>query len=487
MNIRQRTSSRPRGRLRIGLTAVTVLASLIAAAPPATAAEPEVAIHTGAIDGAEFRVDVPADWNGTLLLYSHHYRYVGMPNPAVVTPSDLEQGPRMDGVALRDILLDQGYALAASAYATVGWSMEDALRDQPRLMDWFTSNVGKPKRVIAWGLSAGGLASMLLAQQDRRINGAVSLCADASGVVNQMNLRLDAAYVINVLLAGGELEVGRITDPVGNATRAIDVINRAAAGDPLSRARLLMAAAIANFPAQIDGHATAPVTDPYVAAQMVRWILINAHLDVTFGPGRKEIEDRAGGNPMWNVGVDYRKAFERSSGRKLVEQAYQAAGGNLGADLDALQRGPRVPFEPIAVGYMTRYGGAPAIGLNTPTMTLHTTVDAGAPVEHERVLAERMRQLGRAHLLRQAYTARGFTCSFSAAEVAVTIEKVIDRARTGRWGDTSAAALNAAVAQYPAEQQRVYSFLSPDPQARYATLPPAFVDYRPATLPRDPW
>ena len=472
---------------RLGLTAVAVVAALVAAGLPAAAAEPGVTTHTGVIDGAAFRVDVPADWNGTLLLYSHHYRYTGMPNPAVTTPNDLEQGPRMDGVALRDILLGQGYALAASAYATVGWAMEDALRDQPRLIDWFSGNVGRPNRVIAWGLSAGGLASMLLAQQDRRINGAVSLCADASGVVNQMNLRLDAAYVINTLLAGGQLEIGRVTDPVGNATRAVNVINQAAAGDPLSRARLILAASIANFPAQIDGHAAAPVTDPYVAAQMIRWILINAHLDVTFGPGRREIEDRAGGNPMWNVGVDYRQAFARSSGRALVEQAYQAAGADLRADLDALQRGKRVPLEPVAVGYMFLYGGAPAIGLNTPTMTLHTTVDAGAPVEHERVLAERMRDLGRAHLLRQAYTARGFTCSFSAAEVAVTIGTVIDRVRTGRWGDTSAAALNAAVARYPAEQQRVYSFLNPDPQARYAVLPPAFVDLKPATLPRDPW
>jgi len=41
-----------------------------------------VTVLTGSIGGAAYRIEMPSDWNGTLLLYSHGYVAPGQPNPA---------------------------------------------------------------------------------------------------------------------------------------------------------------------------------------------------------------------------------------------------------------------------------------------------------------------------------------------------------------------------------------------------------------------
>jgi len=73
---------------------------------PAAAIEAESAtVLTGTIGTAAYKIEIPANWNGTLVLYSHGYRSPGSPNPA----SDV--GDPVTGAWL----LGQGYALAGSS------------------------------------------------------------------------------------------------------------------------------------------------------------------------------------------------------------------------------------------------------------------------------------------------------------------------------------------------------------------------------------
>jgi len=63
-------------------------------------------------DGAKYLIEVPANWNGTLFLYSHGYVVPGTPNPL--------QDFAKDDPFTRFFMLSQGYALAGSSYATTG-------------------------------------------------------------------------------------------------------------------------------------------------------------------------------------------------------------------------------------------------------------------------------------------------------------------------------------------------------------------------------
>src|SRR5216684_8695692 len=70
-------------------------------------------------DGATYLIEVPANWNGTLFLYSHGYVIPGSPNPA----RDVAKGD----LATRFFMLSSGYALAGSSYATTGWAIHEAI------------------------------------------------------------------------------------------------------------------------------------------------------------------------------------------------------------------------------------------------------------------------------------------------------------------------------------------------------------------------
>jgi hypothetical protein len=446
-------------------------------------AQDQPMVHTGEIDGAEYRVEVPANWTGTLLLYSHHYRQPGSPCPALVTPASDEMGPRLDGETLNRLLLERGYALAGSAKST-GWMMEDTLHDQVALLDWFTANVGLPRRTIAWGVSPGGLASIVLAQlHPRRFDGALSLGADASGVINQMQLRLDMGHVVNTLLAGGGLELDRITDPKANFDKATAIITAASQGDATARARLILAGAVGNIVPLVDSSASTIPNDVTMAARQLAWVIILAHGSILFGPARAELEGRAGGNPLWNEGTDYRQVLADSTMRDLVEKAYQEAGADLDADLDALNSAPRVTADRHATEYLLRTAGFPGL-TPVPVVTLHSTLDGAAPVEHERALADRVAIVGTPENLRQFYLARGFTCSYSPAEVLVALDSLEDRIGTGNWGDTSSAVLNSRASAYSADQRKVYNFWIPEESARWVSQPPAFTEYEPSRLAR---
>src|SRR5215207_8204424 len=115
---------------------------MVAFATPAAAAAPTctnttVTCVTGtAPDGSTYKAEVPSAWNGTLLIYSHGYRPPIGPNP----PADTWRSR-----AATDDLLARGYALAGSSYASNGWAVEDAFRDQIDILDRFEHPRGPPR------------------------------------------------------------------------------------------------------------------------------------------------------------------------------------------------------------------------------------------------------------------------------------------------------------------------------------------------------
>ncbi len=144
-------------------------------------------------DGAHYLIEVPSNWNGTLVLYSHGYVFPGQPNPA------LDAGDPLTEAAL----LNQGYALAGSAYSTAGWALQQAFQDQIALLNFFDATCGQPLRTIAWGHSLGGIITAGLVQLNPgRFNGALPMCGVLAGGVGTWNQALDGAFAFQVLLAG---------------------------------------------------------------------------------------------------------------------------------------------------------------------------------------------------------------------------------------------------------------------------------------------
>jgi hypothetical protein len=92
-------------------------------------------VDSGVLEGAPYRVDIPANWNGELVMQLHGFEPIGTPR---ATPKPLgEEAPSF---------LAAGYAVAQSSFASQGWAVDDALRDNERLRAWFAHRHGEPKR-----------------------------------------------------------------------------------------------------------------------------------------------------------------------------------------------------------------------------------------------------------------------------------------------------------------------------------------------------
>jgi hypothetical protein len=446
------------------LAALVPLAVVIGLVGPATAAPMTTTAsapsHVEGVlpDGSTYVMDVPAGWNGTVLLYSHGYVPDGAPNPARNAPSD----------AVRTALLDAGYAQIGSSYPETGWVLERALPAQLATLDLFRDRFGRPHRTIAWGTSLGGMVTTGLAERyGHRFAGTLAMCGLQQGGVANWNNTLDPLFAIRTLLApGSTTPLVRLPDQpaafasIAALTAALD----AAQATPQGRARIALAAALHNIPAWTDASRPEPAPGDHDTAQLNQFGVL--HLTIFVGLSwRQEAEGHAGGNMSWNTRVDYGRMLARSSIRTEVEALYARAGLSLAGDLATLAAAPRIGADPAAVNYMIRnisFDGR----LTRPMLTIHTTGDPLVPVQVQHAYDDAVDGAHRSALLRQAYVHRGGHCTFTTGEMLAALRTLERRVDGGRWSGTDPAALNQLAAQL-------------DP-----TATPGYADYRPAPYPR---
>lgn len=137
------------------------------------------AVETGAINGAPFYIEVPAQWNKGLVLYTHGYTIAGdrPPNPT---------GPRMK--ALRDVFLSRGFAFAASDYSVQGWAVKEAIEDTEALRRYFVSKHGAPVETYITGHSMGGHITMAIIERYPDVyQGAMPMCGPLGPALEFLN------------------------------------------------------------------------------------------------------------------------------------------------------------------------------------------------------------------------------------------------------------------------------------------------------------
>src|SRR5436190_7933965 len=223
--------------------AFLAVAMLFGGSPGAAAAAPTVTTETGVIDGAAFTIEIPDNWNGTLVLYSHGYVIPGSPNPA------RDAGDPLTGAHL----LAEGYALAGSSYSTTGWAIKEALHDQIALLDHFNTAHGTPNRTIAWGHSLGGMVTTgLIERFPDRFDAALPMCGVVAGGVGVWNSGLDGNFVFKTLVAPDSgLQLVHVSNPPANFQLAQTILAGAQATKE-GRARIALAAAISDVPGWVS-------------------------------------------------------------------------------------------------------------------------------------------------------------------------------------------------------------------------------------------
>ena len=454
----------------------------LAAAPHSTAGRPphstfSVATYQGTFaDGATYLIQVPQSCNGTVVLYSHGYVLPGSANPAY------DVGDGTTGA----YLLEQGYALAGSSYATTGWAVQQALPDQMEVLSIFPGVTGKqPTRIVAWGHSMGGLITAALVQQNPGVfAGAMPMCGVVSGGVGFWNTQLDSAYAFNELIAGGSLQVVGITDPTTNLDNAEGSLAYAQ-GSAAGQARIALAAALGNTPGWYTTGDAPPGRTDWAAQEQnqYEWLgnasfLFGFYLEA-------ELEGRAGGNPTWNSGVDYAAELRQSSDFDEVKHLYEAAGIDLSADLATLDSNADIAAVPAALQYLTQniiFDGKLAV----PVFALHTIGDGTVVNENETAYASAVNGAGNGAYLRQLFVNRAGHCAFTSAEEIAGFEALIARIDSGTWTGVSPYQLNAVAralgSNYNGSFKPAYKEFTPGAFMRTYDGNPSGSRFRPALL-----
>jgi len=215
-------------------------ASLLVAAPTVASANPvcdgKVPVQTcgGATsDGAPYAMMVPANFNGTVYLYSHGYRPnvpvpAGIPGYGGYTVTNTPQpGPNATVIGA---LLAKGYGVVGSGFARQGWNADSAIKTNVELVGLFKKQFTKTTKVVAWGESLGGFITQALAEKHADLFSAAAPLCMASDITPLMTMAGDALWGIKTFfdptIKGGNYSAGTAgyAEAMGDLVKVFTVI-----------------------------------------------------------------------------------------------------------------------------------------------------------------------------------------------------------------------------------------------------------------------
>lgn len=390
-------------------------------------------------DGSDCEYACPDEWNGWL-----------------ITQPDLWFTALDEGV--QRWLYDHGFASVRHSRDIRQWDVEQGLRNQDEAIRRHEELFGPPAEgIIVWGGSMGGLITRLLIEKDPdRYAGAIPMDGGGAGTLATFDRGLDMAFVVTTLIApDAGIRLVEASDPdaeIAALARAVENALR----DPAGRARLALTAAIGGMPAWSDPALPRPdTTDPDAEVdQLARGLLTTLPQAYGF---RVNLEQVAGGVFVSNDGVDYERVLIDSGDAGRVQQLYDIAGIPLGDDLDALRRAPRISADAAAVSRVTQDLAVEG-RVACPVLVLKAIGDPDAVTAEEHTYAAAVRRSGAAELVRWAWVDTPGHLNFTVGERVAALSALLERIRTGRWGDaTTPAALNRRAADLAGDDRSGFS------------------------------
>jgi len=411
--------------LALGLAVSVVVAQSPVQTTPATDAVHQL---TGIFpEGTRWRIQAPPNWNGTLFLDLDGAGFVG---PAGGAPM---AGPAR---AFDDWLLSQGYALGGTTREPVGYDFPRAVDNLLKVRQLFTEKWGPPKRTLMKGMSRGAFAvRMALELRPDVFDGGVMSAGGGAGEIAVLNNKLNALFVLKTLVdPAAPLKLVDI-DPQAEQA-ALNALLARANASPQGRARLALAAAVEQYARWTSRSKRRPAPTDYdgVVDQIVESFGFGAAVPVRAG-----VEKVAGGNVSWNTGVDYGALLRRSGRRAMVEALYRKAGLSLQDDLATLAAAPRIQANPAAVRRaepLMTYTGRIA----DPLVNLDND-DPVDPASDKLAYVQTLKKAGTAGNFRLIWADVPGHAGMSDLDRAVSVQLLVNRLDTGRWGDTSLPAL----------------------------------------------
>lgn len=373
--------------------------------------QPELPLELeGELNGAAYKIRVPGDWNGTLLVYAHGYPMEPVPDPEAAYM----------GTEMEEALLAEGYALAASGFRGAGWNVREGIQDTSRLVRFFRRRVGRPDRTILYGVSMGGVVTLKSIERFPSLyDGAVPLCSDAAGAIKLVNGKLDFAVAYDAAFGWDDSwgEVGDVRDDMEFYEDVWFAKMQAELFDPEFPANF----AKWEFIRLVNHIPEGGYWYPAGAMDMPSVIALSY-----FATGQRvEWEVRAGGPIASNVGHVYDLTEE---GRAYL------AGLDPTMDIDGMLAHMNgmtdIEAAPKALAYLRRYGEFTG-RIRVPVLMVHNTADPISLVEHTTVYKQTLMERGTDHLLKRVYSDLPGHCNLTHEQVLVAFSAMDGWLETG--------------------------------------------------------
>jgi pimeloyl-ACP methyl ester carboxylesterase len=340
----------------------------------ASADTPRDKVETGTLAGASYRIDMPANWNGVLLVYYHGYE-------TSLTVFDKDKRNDM-GAGLASM----GFAVAQSGYSVTGWAVKEALAETEALRLHTIERYGKPKETYVIGGSMGGLlAAATMESHPERYDGALPMC----GALMPSTALLERSGAMRA--AFDYYYPGLLPGPVNiPASFAFDKdvivkVLTALPGNPTGMAELMAL-----------GQAK-KVEDVASGVVFTTFIL-------------RDIEQKTGGSVIDNHNYIY-------------------AGG---PDDNALNDGvKRYTASPATIDFLRKWYTLSGV-LTKPTLAVHTTYDPLIPAESVSVYADLVERMGSGGNFVQQYVKADGHCNFSGPDTVAALNELIQWKREGK-------------------------------------------------------
>jgi pimeloyl-ACP methyl ester carboxylesterase len=338
------------------LTALFACATFCVAAPNG---EPKVEL--GEINGAKFRIDIPKNWNGGLVMYCHGY------NPAAVT---YKEGALPSVLA---VFTDQGYALAQSGYAAGGWAIQEAVLDTEALRRHFATKYGQPKETYITGHSMGGFLTMIFMERfPTSYDAGLALCGPLAPTTYFMERgAFDARVVFDYYFPGALPSPDKVPADFKSTPDAAKELQALIDSQPDKKASLLLYS---------GAHTSKDLAE---TLQFITYMLL-------------DLQQRSGGNPFDNRNMIYESPDD-----------YNAVNDGV----------KRYTADPRASEYI-RTWYTPTGKLTHPMLAIHTSYDPLVPVRIPNRYPELVEQTGSQAMFVQQYVKHDGHCTILPGEVA---------------------------------------------------------------------
>src|SRR5512140_1297419 len=371
---------------RVLIVGIVVLACAMTVGSTVAGRQPAPPMdYTGVLNGAAYKIRVPANWNGTLLVFAHATQ-LGAPMPVVAPPNVEAQ------------LLNAGYALAGSGFRN---SYKDGVLRTHELTGFFRETIANPQRIIIWGNSLGaGISLMLLEKYPGIYDGAIANCSPSAGAVENMDSALAFSLAFDAAFGWPEDLWGPVGD-VRDDIVASDVLPQVPSPlIPESRSKWEFVRLAQHLPSEALW-ATDPGTG-YLFFMLQLWKATVL---------RSAAEAENGGPVAENLGMHYSVEASDATLASLGLTREQVDGM-----LDHMNDRATIAANRPARRHLAQWG-APDGALHRPVLTMHYTNDGMAFVTHESYYKTIVEAAGAEDSLLQTYvTGPAGHCSFMPAQ-----------------------------------------------------------------------